>query len=175
MIPIPTPIILPSGSSGGRDPNAPEMAVASLVLTTVAAVLVGMRQWVYARTTDFVCTLDSLDVRRRGVDCVYRSLNDNSYDTVYGVSAMLAWVVFGTALLIGLLAGPFLASRRWVRSEWRLAMAMYTLLVAVILVMPSLGPEYLDPIRTALVVCWALSLITYSVTGFRSLRPESAA
>lgn len=171
MIPIPTPIILPSGSSGGPPPNARDMSAIAFGAGVISAALLGLRWVVWTRTGEYMCTLDSIDPRSDG--CT--RFGTSAYDLIHEMSGMFAWIMFGVAMLCGLLAGPFLATRRWVRSSWGPAMATYTLLAALMLAVPTPGPEFLDPIRTILVVCWALSLITYSVTGFRSLRPASVA
>lgn len=170
MIPIPTPIILPSGGGEGPPPNSRDISAIAFGAGVISAALLGLRWVVWTRTSEYMCTFDFTDPRRDG--CSHFSTS--AYDLIHEMSGMFAWIMFGVAMLCGLLACPFLATRRWVRSSWGPAMATYTLLAALMLAVPTPGPEYLDPIRNLLVVSWALSLIAYAVVGFRSLRHVSA-
>ncbi|KRQ24567.1 MULTISPECIES: hypothetical protein [Mycobacteroides] len=162
---IPIPIVVPSGSSGeGRDPAASDLAIASLVFSAVTGLFMALRWLVRTRTSEFLCALEYDDPRRVGCD----RFGMSSYDMIHDFSAVLGWTAFVFAFGIGLLAGPFLASRQWLRTSRGLAFALYAAIGALALIIPTPGPEYLDPIRYAMLVLWGLSVIAYSVMGLRA-------
>lgn len=162
---IPIPIVVPSGSSGeGRDPAVSDLAIASLVCSAVTGLFMALRWLVRTRTSEFLCALEYDDPRRVGCD----RFGMSSYDMIHDFSAVLGWAAFVFAFGIGLLAGPFLASRQWLRTSRGLAFALYAAIGALALIIPTPGPEYLDPIRYAMLVLWGLSVIAYSVMGLRA-------
>lgn len=162
---IPIPIIVPSGSSGeGGDPDASNLAVVSLVCSAVTGLFMALRWLVRTRTSEFLCALEYDDPRRVGCDRYGMS----TYDMIHDLSAWFGWAAFVIAFGVGLLAGPFLASRRWLRNSRGLALTLYAAIGALALIIPSPGPEYLDPIRLAMLALWGASVIAYSVVGLRT-------
>lgn len=162
---IPIPIIVPSGSSGeGGDPDAMVGAAASLVFSAVTGLFMAVRWLVRTRTQEFICALEYEDPRREGCE----RFSHSAYDMIYDLSALFGWAAFVLAFGIGLLAGPFLASRRWLWTSRGLALTLYVVIGALVLIIPSPGPEYLDPIRFAMLVLWGFSVIVYSVVGLRT-------
>lgn len=162
---IPIPIIVPSGSSGeGSDPDASDLAGASLVCSAVTGLFMALRWLVRTRTSEFLCALEYDDPRRIGCD----RFGMSNYDMIHDFAGVLGWAAFVLAFGIGLLAGPFLASRQWLWNSRGLALTLYSAIGALALIIPTPGPEYLDPIRLAILVLWGLSVIAYSVVGLRT-------
>ncbi|CPW92442.1 hypothetical protein [Mycobacteroides abscessus] len=162
---IPIPIIVPSGSSGeGGDPDASNLAIASMVFSVVTGLLIALGWLVRTRTSGYLCALEYDDPRRVGCD----RFGMSNYDMIHDFSAVLGWCAFLLAFSIGLLAGPFLASRQWLWNSRGLALTLYATVGALALIIPTPGPEYLDPIRLAMLVLWGLSVIVYSVVGLRT-------
>ncbi|OHU47246.1 hypothetical protein BKG82_26695 [Mycobacteroides chelonae] len=159
---IPIPIVIPSGSSGaGGDPDAETTAWVAIALGALTGAALLLRWAVHTRTTDFLCALPHDDPRFVRCDKFAMS----AYDMIHDCSGFFGWVMFAGALILGLVAGPFLASRKWLKTSGMLVLALYSSLACWMLVVPTPGPEYLDPIRVALLAVWAASLIAYLVWG----------
>lgn len=162
---IPIPIIVPSGSSGGGgDLDARDAARVAIGLGGLTAVALILRWAVHTRTRDFLCALEYDDPRIVGC----HKFEISSYDMIHDFAGFFGWMMFGIALILGLTAGPFLASRKWLKTSGLLALALYGSVAGGMILVPTPGPEYMDPIRVAMLVVWALSVIAYSVMGTRT-------
>lgn len=163
---IPIPIIVPSGSSGGGggEPDASDLSVMSLVFSAVTGLFMALRWLVRTRTSEFLCALEYDDPRRVGCD----RFGMSNYDMIHDFAGVLGWAAFILAFGVGLLAGPCLASRKWLQSSRGLALTLYAAIGALALIIPTPGPEYLDPIRLAMLALWGSSVIAYSVVGLRT-------